>query len=153
MINNVLKKVRFFNSRKDSEIKKAKFDLQQEPNQDLKNVFEPVQVEVPTTRISSEKFGYIGRGALPYYFNYQSLHFNGKGRVVCVCRGVEELTFEKYCDGNLKLTCSKSNDTYITTFFVDGVVVWSCRNDPSDITVNYESTLVCEKIISVMVDH
>jgi hypothetical protein len=100
-----------------------------------------------------EKYGYIGRGILPYYFNYQDLHFKGTGLIICKCDEIKELNFEILCTDKLDLTCKKSNDNYVTTFYINDKIVYSCRTDPNDLTIYFEKSLTCEKTNYVMVDH
>jgi hypothetical protein len=130
--------------------KSVKYEIYKEL--EYKGIFEP-DFHTEFENMACEKYGYLGRGEMPYYFNYQNLHFTGTGIIVCKCNEMKELDFEILCTDKLDLICKKSNNDYITTFFINSKIIHSCRHDPKELVVYYDIALNCTKTVHVMVDH
>ena len=113
--------------------------------QRLEEVFEPSVISVP--------YGSMGRGALPYMFFFQNVHiYGGKGTVKCICDDVPELNFEiKDTDCNFK--CSINQSSYIITFELNGKILVTKREDPKNLRIVYDNTLVCRTEKWTFVDH
>jgi hypothetical protein len=108
-------------------------------------VFEPKTINVP--------YGPIGRGALPYLYIFQNVYiYGGNGTVKCLCDDVPELNFEiKDTECNFK--CSIDSSSYMITFELNGKILVTKREDPKNLRIVYDNSLVCRMEKWTFADH
>jgi hypothetical protein len=108
------------------------------------------------------KFGPLGRGALPYAFNYQNvvLEKSNKGTpcqaklhcivnpeklviptgsIVSVFKAEDKSIYVNASSEESKLdfTCNIDHNTYIQTYRLNGVILFQCRHDPESMEIHY----------------
>lgn len=118
------------------------------------------------------QFGFIDRGELPYYHKYHNVELSGEtdGHVVLSCKVHDPIMLSHYivsknlCDGNflislttqgkkLNFTCEVSREDYTHFYKLNDIILFTCRNDPNNLIINYSDNMKCIINKWTFIDH